>query len=115
MSDLAPRSHPLLNNTVPPLHRTTAQFGNKLVKGSTRGGAINDVIGEWCLNCYSYVLISNTYLGVVGNRMVRCFSYDSSRNPTDATEQRSIRKRTTSYFETSGAIALSPQLTNFHG
>ena len=76
---------------------------------------MNDVVGEWCVNGYGYVLVADTYLGVVGNRMMRCFSYNSSRNPPDTTEQRSIRKRTSSYFETPGAIALSSQLTNFHG
>lgn len=68
---------------------------------------MNNVVGEWCINGYRHVLVTDTYLGIVGHRMVRCIGYNSPRNPTNATEQCSIRKRTGSYFETSGAIALS--------
>ncbi len=68
---------------------------------------MNDVVGEWCVNGYSYVLVTDTYPSIIGHRMVRCIGYNGPGNPTDATEQCSIRKRTGSYFETSGAIALS--------
>lgn len=67
---------------------------------------MNDVVGEWCVNGYGYVLVSDAYPGIVGHRMVGSIGYDGPRNPTNATEQCSIRKRTASYFETSGAIAL---------
>jgi len=75
-----------LKNTVPPLHLIVAQSGNKLLKGSTGRGAINDVIRKWRVNGYGYIFIPYACLGVIVHWIVRCLSYDSPRNSTDATE-----------------------------
>lgn len=114
---LPPSGAPMteLDKTFPPLHRIFPQSGYKFVKGSAGRCATGDVIGKWCFNSYTYVLISNSYITVVAHGVVFCISYDGPRNPMNATEQRTIGKLTGPYFDTSVPITFSSKVSNFHG